>query len=298
MLGIHNPMPVAYSVKDIEFITGIPGTLLRTWERRYGFPRPRRNKENNFRYYSDSDLLRLLQVQILNRKGYRVSELISMNDEEIRELIEEYFKPNTSLPGREDLYYCLHNLDEEKFHTWVDHSVEKFGFEFTFENSILPFLRYVGDLWFMKIITPVHEHFVSNLVRQKLFRAIDALPKVKSDKQDTVWIFFLNAYELHELALLYYYYLAKKSGKKSLYLGPCVPLEDLAVSASFFGKKILVTTFTSPIRNTTHENYIEMLKEKIKPDKLYFSCAPDLFDVNKFEENYFRNYEDFKKLLF
>ena len=36
----------------------------------------------------------------------------------------------------------------------------------------------IGMLWLTNAICPAHEHFVSNLIRQRLFRAIDELPTV------------------------------------------------------------------------------------------------------------------------
>jgi DNA-binding transcriptional MerR regulator len=290
-------MPVRYSVKDVEAITGIAAPLLRTWEKRYGFPNPQR-KENKFRTYSDKELVRLLQFQILNKKGYKISELVKYSEEEIRKLIEEQLLKDNHFPDKETLYYVLTELNEKKFNEIVSKSIRLTGFENTFENVLFPFLRYVGDLWFMKIISPVHEHFVSNLIRQKLFRAIDDLTIPEKYQDDRVWIFFLNAYEMHEIALMYYYYLTKKAGKRAIYLGQCVPVEDLINAARFYENKTLITVFTAPLKNITLEGYIEHLRKNIKNSTLYFSGSPDLISDKYIEWNhYFKNPDEFKKLI-
>lgn len=290
-------MPVRYSVKDIEVITGISAPLLRTWEKRYGFPSPTR-KENKFRTYTDRDLVRLLQFHLLTKKGYKISELVKFSDAEIRKLIEEQVLNNTNFPDKETLYYVLTELNERKFNEVVNASIRLSGFESTFENVLFPFLRYVGDLWFMKIISPVHEHFVSNLIRQKLFRAIDDLKIPEKYEDDTVWIFFLNAYEMHEIALLYYYYLAKKAGKKAVYLGQCVPMEDLINTACFYEKKILVSVFTAPLKNVSFEEYYKEITVNIKNTPFYFSGNPQLIGESyTFYDVYFKSPDQFKEFL-
>lgn len=290
-------MPVKYSVKDIEVITGISAPLLRTWEKRYGFPSPTR-KENKFRTYTDRDLVRLLQFHLLNKKGYRISELVKCSDAEIRKLIEEQVLGNVHFPDKEILFYVLTELNEKKFNEVISYSIRHAGFEYTFENILFPFLRYMGDLWFMKIISPVHEHFVSNLIRQKLFSAIDALIIPEKYEEDTVWIFFLNAYEMHEIALLYYYYLAKKAGKKAIYLGQCVPMEDLINAAFFYEKKILVSVFTAPLKNISFDEYFNQIKNKMHNSTFYFSGNLQLSEEsNILSANYFKSPAEFKKLL-
>lgn len=290
-------MPVKYSVKDIELITGISAPLLRTWEKRYGFPKPQR-KENKFRTYTDKELVRLMQFQLLNKKGFRISELVRYTDDEIKKLIEEQVLIDSRFPDKETLYYVLTGLNEWKFNEVVSASIRFSGFESTFENVLFPFLRYVGDLWFMKIISPVHEHFVSNLIRQKLFRAIDDLTIPEKFQDDTVWIFFLNAYEMHEMALLYYYYLAKKAGKRAVYLGQCVPMEDLINFARFYEKKILVSVFTAPLKNISFEEYYIQIRNNIENAPFFFSGNPEIIgNLDQYSGMYFPNPEEFKCIL-
>jgi DNA-binding transcriptional MerR regulator len=291
-------MPVEYSLKDVESITGIPANLLRTWERRYGFPKPER-KKNNFRYFTDKELLRLLQVYSLNQRGYKLSRLINADEKEILQLLRENLvnsKSNALFP--QDLMSVLFDLNEPLFHELFDKLVQKNGFENTMEKVIFPFIRHVGDLWFMNIITPINEHFVSNLIRQKLFSAIDQISLVSTPTNlDSSWIFFLNAHEYHELLLLYCYYLAKKQGKKAFYLGQAVPLEHLSAFIQYMDNPVLVTVFTVPVKNMSFEEYLQNLTSLRKKVTIYYCCNPRIFKANSHSVIRFESPDDFRALL-
>ena len=45
---------------------------------------------------------------------------------------------------------------------------QQFGFEETITQVVYPFLDKIGILWQTGNITPAHEHFISNLIRQKI----------------------------------------------------------------------------------------------------------------------------------
>ena len=46
----------AFTIKDIENITGIKAHTIRVWEQRYNFLKPQRS-DTNIRYYSNNELI-------------------------------------------------------------------------------------------------------------------------------------------------------------------------------------------------------------------------------------------------
>ncbi|HPN71050.1 MAG TPA: MerR family transcriptional regulator, partial [Saprospiraceae bacterium] len=46
---------IAYSISDIEQLSGVKAHTIRIWEKRYGII-PNRRSETNIRYYLDEDL--------------------------------------------------------------------------------------------------------------------------------------------------------------------------------------------------------------------------------------------------
>ena len=96
-------------------------------------------------------------------------------------------------------------------------------------------------LWQTNSICPAHEHFISNLIRQKLLAAADGLTKPPRIGE-TVFVLYLPENEIHELGLLYANYLLRSIGNRTIYLGQSVPREDLRqVSEVFNGDIVFVT---------------------------------------------------------
>ncbi|MEI8135959.1 MAG: MerR family transcriptional regulator, partial [Bacteroidota bacterium] len=72
-------MTSKYSIKDLERLTGIKAHTLRIWEQRYEILRPERT-ETNIRYYSNSDLRRILNISLLNNNGYKISNIAKLSE--------------------------------------------------------------------------------------------------------------------------------------------------------------------------------------------------------------------------
>ena len=100
-------------------------------------------------------------------------------------------------------------------------------FEVTFENIVFPFLRRVGIMWHTGSVDIGAEHFVSNIFRKRLIGAIDSLPPGDKPDRKKV-ILYLPENELHELGLLFYTFIVRKSGHEALYLGQSTPFNALA----------------------------------------------------------------------
>src|SRR4030042_3948075 len=125
---------------------------------------------------------------------------------------------------------------------------------------IYPFFVKSGLMWQTGSVNPAQEHFVTNLVRQKIMVAIDNLFNAESAPAKH-FLFFLPEGEWHELGILFFAYLAKKRGCQIVYLGQSVPMVDLAEllrSRSFDG---LVTSFVSSISSDDVQEYLKTLSE-------------------------------------
>ena len=73
------------SIAAVERDTGIAKETLRVWERRYGFPAPSRNAQDE-RFYSVEDLERLRLVTRLIAAGHRPGKLLPLPLEELTRL--------------------------------------------------------------------------------------------------------------------------------------------------------------------------------------------------------------------
>ena len=259
-----------YSIKDLEKIPGIKAHTIRMWERRYGLIEPQRT-ETNIRFYSDCDLKRLLNVSILNHNGIKISHIAGLTDAEIKSRVLDL-----SIDGRsssvqiESLMVAMLELDETKFLNGLSSSIIKLGFEVSVETVLFPFLERIGVLWQAGTINPAQEHFISNLIRQKLFVAIDN--EMQSPVQNGPRIImFLSEHEQHEIGLLFYNLLARKEGMNVVYLGAGVPLEDLSLVHRLRPADVFMTSFITAMDKQEMEDLLREYHKRFPEIPFYLS---------------------------
>ena len=83
----------AFTIKDLENMSGIKAHTLRIWEQRYGIIKPER-KESKIRFYSNDELKLVLNVALLNKYGFKISVINQMDEAEIHEKILALDQPN------------------------------------------------------------------------------------------------------------------------------------------------------------------------------------------------------------
>jgi DNA-binding transcriptional MerR regulator len=294
-------MPSRYSIKDLERLSGIKAHTLRIWEQRYDILKPERT-ETNIRYYRDADLKRILNISLLNNNGYKISKISKLTDEEIVKEVEKLLTTYKSESDQiENLIICLMELDEDRFEKTISNSVIHFGFENTVEKIIFPFLKQLGNMWQVGMITPAQEHFVSNLIRQKIIVGIDQLNPGRVSNAETI-VFFLPNGELHELGLLYCHFLAKSRGHRCIYLGQSVPYEDVVTISKSVKPNKMVAVFTAKLSDMDIEAYMQLLHSAL-PDTQFLVSGRLLLQTEATSTNIprnfklFREFTDFKKLI-
>ncbi len=234
---------IKYSIKDLEKITGIKAHTIRIWEKRYGIVNPSRT-ETNIRYYSDEDLRHLMNVAILNKFGYKISNIQSMSVAEVAKSVLELSNQDIDNDHLVDnLVMAMIELDEQRFDKIISSAIIKNGFDDTFEHLLRQFLEKIGVLWQTGSVNPAQEHFISQLIRQKLILAIDGQHDQKANQK--TFLLFLPEQEYHEMALLYMYYLIRKAGHHVIYLGQNVPMINLKDIFEIHKIDYLLTSLTA-----------------------------------------------------
>ncbi len=293
-------MPAQYAIKDLERLSGIKAHTLRMWELRYGILKPERSC-TNIRCYTPDDLKRILNISLLNNNGYKISKIATFMDDELvrhaQAILNKFSKESDQI---DSLVLCMMEMDEPKFDSTVCSCIANFGFENTMERIIFPFIRHVGSMWQLGIVNCAQEHFMAQLIKQKIIVAIDQLPKEISEKGQTFLLYLPNK-ELHDMGLLYCKYLLRARGHKCLYLGQSVPLCDLKQLAGHANPDALVTIFTTPMEDVSLEQYISKLsaafgKAKIMVSGRLFYESQEEITLPK-NVILFESHEEFKNLL-
>lgn len=292
-------MASTYSIKDLEQLSGIKAHTLRIWEQRYNLLNPKRT-DTNIRYYDDADLRHILNVALLNDNGFKISKIASMSVEEITTEVVKLTEKNLTYDDQiHALTISMVEMDEERFDKTLSTNILKLGFEQTMLNVIYPFMSKIGVLWQTGSINPAHEHFISNLVRQKLIVAIDGQIYKSSGKK---FLLFLPENELHEISLLFAYYLIKQKGHKVIYLGQNTPFLDLKTVYSLHKPEYLMTVATTSPNSEYIQAYINQLSEEFKQSEIIVSGYQIVGQDIDFPENvkcmhYIRQIKEFLEQL-
>lgn len=246
-----------YSIKELEKLSGIKAHTIRIWEKRHGIIEPRRTA-TNIRYYSDEDLKKIINVSLLNSHGVKISHIADLDHEQLTKKVLEFTEKKTAADSYiNQVILSMIDLDESLFEEQLSILEKKFGMERAIAEVIFPFFDRIGILWQTGNITPAQEHFISNLVRQKLLVAIDKLP-IPPKKARTA-VLFLPEHELHEIGLLFVYYILKKDGLRVLYLGQMVPYNDLKSIGESHSPEFFITSIITERQPKELQSYINAL---------------------------------------
>ena len=251
-----------FSIRDIENFTGLKAHTLRVWEQRYDLLTPKRT-DTNIRYYDNEDLRKLLNIAVLNQHGIKISRIAEMSDTEIQEAVMNITRAQSDDSNlMRALISAMLQLDEPTFDKIMSASLLHHGLTHTMNHIIFPFLNRVGMLWSAGSIHVAHEHFITNLIRQKIIVAIDQLVPVRNPNAKK-FVLFLQKNEMHELGLLFAQFLLRSKGHQVIYLGQNLPIEELEQLLVFYKPGAALTAFTTAIGQKEVTTLVETLHKQV-----------------------------------
>jgi DNA-binding transcriptional MerR regulator len=240
-----NKIKVQFSIKELENFSGIKAHTIRIWEKRYQIFNPNRT-ETNIRLYSLEELQKLLNVSFLIDYGYKISRIskLSMTDME-KTVNQAYSEKNNYVYSINILKIAMLNFDAILFSQTYNELLKTKSFSQIFMEVFIPFLKEIGMLWQTNSIKPIHEHFISSLIYQKLFENI-SLAQGKNQIIDTerIFVLFLPENEMHEISLMFINYQLLNKGYRTIYLGAGIPYGDLLEINKFYDNVHYISYFT------------------------------------------------------
>lgn len=251
-----------FSIRDLEHLSGIKAHTIRIWERRYHLFEPIRS-ETNIRSYDQKSLQKLLNVVLLLNNGYKISKIAELPENDLYKITRE-LQINSDQPAHttDNLKLSMLNFDRALFDQIYYQLLEKNSFRDIFINTFVPFLEEIGMLWLTKTITPAHEHFITNLIRQKVLIQTEKAQQLPI-LHDQTFALFLPINEIHELGLMYLHYELLLKGYNSVYLGQSVPMENLRDLQDIFDSVTFVGYFTVEPAEEFVPDYLQEFSEKI-----------------------------------
>lgn len=245
----------AFTIKDLENLTGIKAHTIRIWEQRYRFLKPQRT-DTNIRYYNNQELKKILNISLLNKYGFKISQIDKMSESDIHGKIISI----SSAEAQQEhlinvLIQSMVDMDMDAFENKLNEYIDKKGIEKTINQIIFPFMEKIGVLWITGHINPAQEHLISNIVRQKLIVGIESISTMLNAGKSC--ILFLPEGEFHELGLLFIKYMLKSRGIRVYYLGANVPLEDVEYVINHKSPDFVYTHLTSVSSIFSFDRFIQ-----------------------------------------
>ena len=247
-----------YSIKDLEQLSGIKAHTLRIWEQRYAIISPQRS-DTNIRAYDDQDLKLVLNIAMLKDNGYKISDISKLSLDDLYSKVVTVTDRQLSYPDQiQALTLAMLDFNEDRFEQIVSSNIQRFGFENTMIHIIYPFLNRIGVLWVTDTVGPAQEHFIINLIRQKLIVAIEE--NKRSQRADgEKYLLFLPEGEYHEISLLFANYIISSRSHKVVYLGQNLPFDELELVYQRYKPDCIFTVLTSSLSNHDVQPYVNRL---------------------------------------
>ena len=258
-----NNVKKSFSIRDMENLSGIKAHTIRIWEKRYNLFSPERTA-TNIRTYSLRSLQKLLNIVLLYHNGYKISKIAKIPENEIPVLVRGIVAKNSEKSHAINAFkLSMINFDQALFFNTYNSLLAERSFREIFIEVFIPLLNELGLLWQTDTISPSHEHFITNLIKQKIYINTEKLQIIEPTRKDKVFVLFLPENEIHELGLLFLNYEINLKGYKSIYLGQTMPIENLVDIIKYYSNVHFVSYFTvSPTKDELHK-YIESFEKEI-----------------------------------
>lgn len=255
----------SFSIKDLENLSGIKSHTIRIWEKRYALLEPNRT-DTNIRTYDLEALQKILNVSYLNNLGIKISTIASLSTQEIENQVRNYAERNNKNDlAIQELKLAMVNFDQKLFNKVYGQSLDDVGFKNVFEHLFIPFLGELGLLWQSKTINIAHEHFISNLIKQKVLVHIEQV-QYEIKQHDSIYILFLPENEMHDLGLLFLNYELLSHGCNTIYLGASMTLDSLSFFKRNGVQPIFITYITVQPVERELGRFLKQFDKKVAQD--------------------------------
>lgn len=237
-----------YNTAAVEQRTGLRPATFRAWERRYGFPKPRRLPGNQ-RLYSDQDMAAIRWLQHRTDEGLSISHAIRLLQERLREGPgHQRQHGHEAEPGRslevlaEDLTETLLAFDSHAAETVLNEAFAMYRVEDVCLDVLGAALVEIGERWHRGEVSVATEHFASSFVRRKLFALFNAY---ETGRGRGLVFAGCAPDEWHEVGILIISLFLVRHGIRLHYLGPNLGAVGLAETLRHHRPDLLIVSATS-----------------------------------------------------
>jgi len=248
-------------------MTGISEFVIRAWEKRYDAVIPSRT-ESNRRLYSEEDIEKLRLLNDAVQKGYNIGGIASLTINDLRSILNEKKSnnhkplPSESIADVDSLLNsCIEAVkayDGKELETLLLKASSKLSQPALIESLIVPLVYKLGELWHEGLVPLVYklgelwheglirvanEHLATAVIRSFLAKMID---QNEPEENAPIIISATPRGQDHELGAMIVAVTAAPLGWKVIYLGPNLPVEEIASVADSLEAKVVALSIVYP----------------------------------------------------
>ncbi|GJL49118.1 MAG: MerR family transcriptional regulator [Nitrospirales bacterium] len=239
--------------------------MIRAWEKRYDLVSPSRGK-NRYRQYTDEDVrfFRYLKREV--DKGFSIGTLAELGREELikRSNVSSIETIQIEAPTEQlvqELTSAIQHYEQNIFERKLNGALAVIPFEEALQRFLFPLLERVGDLWHEGVISVAQEHYVSNLIKQKVSSAMNQLRVVE---QGPVIVVSCPESEMHDIGAQSVAYMCAARGCRTSYLGHRMPIDGLKKYCAGLSPSLMLFSLTLVSSEEEAERLARMLSEQLR----------------------------------
>lgn len=266
-----------HTIQAVSHRCGLSPHVIRIWERRYGALTPSRT-DTNRRMYCDDEIERLTMLRELTESGYRISCVAKLKAPELQELLQKHLAQGSAdtFAGNdaEDLERaeqfvagCIDaakKYESDRLRRLLIRARMSLGQRGMLHQVICPLIQEVGLGWQEGKLRPGHEHIATAVIREILLTPVPGSTVATNAPEIVV---STPVGEIHELGAMLVVSSARDLGWRVTYLGPNLPIEEIAACVKSRNAAALALSLVYPENCPTITEKIRSLRQML-PEKV------------------------------
>jgi len=254
---------------------GLSPYLIRAWERRYNVVTPHRT-DTNRRLYSDEDIQRLSLLHKATLEGESIGQIAKLPLDELVGLVgimpekpgeneNNGYSADVQSPS-DYVELCLKaakDVDQKELEAILMKAAVNLSRPVFLDQVIERLMYKTGELWRSGKFKVLHEHIVSAVVRTILGGMLNT--QNETDK-DSVMVVTTPAGQVHEFGALLAAVTAAMDGWRVIYLGPNIPVDDIANAVNRQKAIVVALSMVYPPDDSTVAQEFTKLRQYIGND--------------------------------
>jgi methanogenic corrinoid protein MtbC1 len=254
MTILEDPLHITLSIAAVERDTGIGKDTLRVWERRYGFPIPGRDA-NDERAYPIAQVEQLRVIKRLMDQGHRPGRVVAQPMDVLQQLsrAEASLQAGSETQAKQEhaelqaYLTMLRSQDAEGIRLALHQALSTMGLQGFITDVVAPLTYLVGETWAQGDLAVHQEHLYTECVSTLMRQAIAA---ISSGAQTAAPKVLLTTFpqEVHGLGLLMVESLLALQGCRCVSLGTQTPVRDIAQAALAHQVDVVALSFSASMK--------------------------------------------------